>query len=69
VLVSERSEASIRGAALLALEATGKIQTIEKFSVSSSESVETVCEPNMQHHTLYQKGLDRQQRIYQKLFT
>ena len=69
VLVSERSEASIRGAALLALEATGKIQTIEKSSVPSSESVETVCEPNMQHHALYQKGLDRQQRIYQKLFT
>jgi len=69
VLLSERSEASIRGAALLALEATGKIQTIEKSSVPSSESVETVCEPIMQHHALYQKGLDRQQRIYQKLFT
>jgi gluconokinase len=69
MLVSERSEASIRGAALLALEATGKIQTIEKSSVPSSESVETVCEPNMQHHALYQKGLARQQRIYQKLFT
>jgi len=69
VLVPERQEASIRGAALLALEATGKIQTIEKSSVPSSESVETVCEPNMQHHALYQKGLDRQQRIYQRLFT
>jgi gluconokinase len=69
VLVSERSEASIRGAALLALEATGKIQTIEKSSVTSSESVETVCEPKMQHHALYQEGLARQQRIYQKLFT
>jgi len=69
VLVSERSEASIRGAALLALEATGKIQTIEKSSVPGSESVETVCEPNMQLHTLYQEGLARQQRIYQKLFT
>ena len=69
VLLSERSEASIRGAALLALEATGKIQTIEKSSVPSSESLEKVCEPNMQHHALYQKGLDRQQRVYQKLFT
>ncbi|HKB68049.1 MAG TPA: gluconokinase [Pyrinomonadaceae bacterium] len=69
VLVSERSEASIRGAALLALEATGKIQTIEKSSVLSSESVETVCEPNLQHHALYQEGFARQQRIYQKLFT
>jgi len=69
VLVSERSEASIRGAALLALEATGKIQSVEEVSASVPMQVETVCEPNMQHHSLYQKGLDRQQRIYQKLFT
>jgi gluconokinase len=69
VLVSERSEASIRGAALLALEATGKIQSIEEVSASGAIPVETVCEPNMQHHALYQEGLVRQQRIYQKLFT
>ena len=69
VRVSERQEASTRGAALLALEATGKIQSIEKSSVPSSESVETVCEPDMQHHAVYQEGLARQQRIYQKLFT
>jgi gluconokinase len=69
VLVSERSETSIRGAALLALEATGKIQSIEEVSASVAMPMETVCEPIMQHHALYQKGLDRQQRIYQKLFT
>ncbi|MGH9875329.1 MAG: gluconokinase, partial [Pyrinomonadaceae bacterium] len=67
--VSERSEASMRGAALLALEATGKIQTIEKSSVPSSELVETVFEPNLRHHALYQEGLDRQRRVYEKLFT
>jgi sugar (pentulose or hexulose) kinase len=67
--VSERQEASTRGAALLALEATGKIQSIEKSSVPSSESVETVCEPDLQHHAVYQQGLARQQRIYQRLFT
>jgi gluconokinase len=69
VLVPERSEASIRGAALLALEATGKIQSIEEVSASVATPMETVCEPNMQHHALYHKGLDRQQRIYQRLFT
>lgn len=67
VQVSERPEASTLGAALLALEATGKIQTIEKSSVP--ESVETVFEPNMKHHALYKEGLDRQQRVYEKLFT
>jgi gluconokinase len=69
VLVSERSEASIRGAALLALEATGKIQSIEKSLIPGSESVVTMFEPNMKHHTLYQEGLERQKRIYQQLFS
>ena len=69
VVVSEASEASLRGAALLALEAAGKIQSIEKSSAPCSESVETAFEPNMRYHALYQDGLDRQQRIYQKLFT
>jgi len=69
VVVSELPEASMRGAALLALEAAGKIQSIEKSSVALSESVERAFEPNMRHHALYQNGLDRQQRIYQKLFT
>ena len=69
VVVSELPEASMRGAALLALEAAGKIQAIEKSSIAFSESVETAFEPNMRHHALYQNGLARQQRIYQKLFT
>jgi gluconokinase len=63
VAVSETSEASTRGAALLALEATGKIQSIEEFSVPA----EKVFEPNMSHHKIYQQGLERQQRIYEKL--
>ena len=69
VAVSETSEASMRGAALLALEAAGKIESVEKSSVAFSESAETAFEPNMRHHALYQDGLARQQRIYQKLFT
>jgi gluconokinase len=69
VLVSETSEASMRGAALLALEATGKIQSIETSAEAFSVSGETMFEPNMKHHALYQAGLARQQRIYKKLFT
>ena len=63
VALSETSEASTRGAALLALEAAGKIGSIAEFSVP----VETVFEPNMSHHEIYQDGLERQQRIYEKL--
>ena len=69
VQVSERSEASMRGAALLALEATGKIPGIEEASVTLSIPMEAVFEPNMKHHALYLAGLDRQQRLYEKLFT
>lgn len=65
VLVSEEAEASTRGAALLALEAAGKIQSIEEFSVP----VETVFEPRMSHHVLYQDGLERQQRMYERVIS
>ena len=65
VAVSELSEASTRGAALLALEAAGKIRSIEEFSVP----VEMVFEPNMSHHAVYRKAIDRQQRLYQKIFS
>jgi gluconokinase len=65
VVVSELSEASMRGAALLALEAAGKIQSIEEFSMP----VEMVFEPNILHHAVYRDALDRQQRLYKKMFT
>jgi gluconokinase len=58
------AEASTQGAALLALEAAGKIQSIEKFSVP----IEAVFEPNMTHHAIYQEALERQQKLYEKLY-
>jgi gluconokinase len=61
--VSERVEASTRGAALLALEAAGKIRNIEDFSVP----VEAVFEPDMTRHARYQVGLERQQRMYERV--
>jgi gluconokinase len=54
-------EASSRGAALLALEAVGKIGSIEEDSIS----VEQVFEPDMARHARYQHGLARQQELYQ----
>jgi len=56
-------EASIRGAALLALEAVGKIASIEEVSVS----VDEVFEPNMHRHARYQEALERQEEFYRKL--
>jgi gluconokinase len=60
----QAAEASTQGAALLALEAAGKIQSIEKFSVP----IEAVFEPNMTHHAIYQEALERQQKLYEKLY-
>jgi gluconokinase len=64
IMLSGSSEASTRGAALLALEAVGKIGSIEDVSVP----VEAVFEPDKARHGRYQQGLRRQQELYEHLF-
>jgi gluconokinase len=63
VLLSATAEASTRGAALLALESTGKIQSIEQ----SETLAETTVLPDMSRHARYRKGLERQQKKYVEL--
>ena len=63
VMFGGSPEASIRGAALLALEGVGKIDSIEEEQVS----VDEVFEPDMDRHVLYQRGLERQEEFYRKL--
>ena len=65
ISVGNAAEASIRGAALLALEAVGKIATIEDVSVSIGE----VFEPDMARHARYREGLARQEELYNRLFS
>ena len=57
-------EASLRGAALLALEVVGKIGSIEDLPITLDE----VVEPDMTRHARYQAGLERQEMFYAKLF-
>jgi gluconokinase len=64
VLFGGTPEASIRGAALLALEAVGKIVNLDAVSIS----VDEVFEPDMQRHARYREGLARQQELYERLF-
>ena len=64
VMFGGSPEASIRGAALLALEAVGKIGNLDAVSVS----VDEVFEPDMQRHARYQEGLARQEELYDRLF-
>ena len=64
IALGDAAEASIRGAALLALEAVGKIAGIEEVSVSADE----VFQPDMARHDRYRDGLARQEQLYERLF-
>ena len=64
ITLSTTSESSTRGAALLALEAAGKIANIETRKVAAG----TTFEPDLSRHARYQMGLERQQKIYNQLF-
>lgn len=63
ILLGTAAEASIRGAALLALEAVGKIASIEDVAVSVAE----VFQPDMARHARYREGLARQEDLYDRL--
>ena len=64
LMLGGTAEASSRGAALLALEAVGKIGSIEKdlFAVTQ------VFEPDMTRHVRYQEALERQEKLYERLY-
>jgi len=64
LLLGGTAEASSRGAALLALEAVGKIGTIEEDQFV----VDQVFEPDMTRHSRYQQGLARQEELYDRLY-
>jgi len=64
LLFGGTAEASIRGAALLALEAVGKIGTIEE----DSTAIEQVFEPDMTRHARYRQGLARQEELYDRFY-
>ncbi len=61
IKLSGINEASSRGAVLLALEATGKIKSIEEVPAPPGRTFE----PDMARHELYRQGLRRQQKIYE----
>jgi gluconokinase len=64
LLLGGTAEASSRGAALLALEAVGKIVSIEEDQFV----VDQVFEPDMSRHARYQRGLARQEELYNQLY-
>ena len=64
LLLGGAAEASSHGAALLALEAVGKIATIEEDQIA----IDRVFEPDQSRHARYQEGLARQQELYNRLY-
>jgi gluconokinase len=61
--ISPEREASTRGAALLALEAAGKIDSVETIDLAGSETYK----PDMARHEIYARAIERQQKLYGKL--
>jgi len=64
--LSAINEASSRGAALLALEAAGKIDSIEIVDLEVVVAA-VPYEPNMIRHARYAEAIERQQKLYEKL--
>jgi sugar (pentulose or hexulose) kinase len=54
----------ICGACLLALEATGKLKSIEHAPVEFAQTFV----PEAARHARYRAGLERQQKLYARLF-
>jgi gluconokinase len=61
--LSVTHEASCRGAALLALEAVGKIDSLETIDSEFGQAFE----PDMKCHAVYARAIERQQKLYEKL--
>lgn len=64
LILGGSGEASSRGAALLALEAVGKIATIDEDQLA----VDEVFEPNASRHARYQQAIARQEELYERVF-
>jgi gluconokinase len=64
--LSVNKEASIRGAALLALEAAGKIDSIETVDLELAVAP-VVYDPDMTRHLRYAEAIARQQKLYENL--
>jgi gluconokinase len=59
------AEASLRGAALLALEALGKIDGLETLDWPAGE----IYEPDFARRRTYAAALERQQKLYEQLIS
>ena len=64
LLMSQESEASARGAALMALESCGIINDVSELPAEQGET----HQPDASHHQTYVRALARQNALYEKLY-
>ncbi len=65
ISLSGSSEASARGAALLALDAMGRIDGFEE----SESPLKKTFEPNLSRYVRYREGIERQLKLYESFIT
>jgi gluconokinase len=65
IRISTASEASCRGAALLALEAIGRIDSLETVPAEPGE----IFEPDITRQARYVQAIERQQELYKRLIS
>jgi gluconokinase len=62
-VASTESEATSRGAALLALRSLGLIQTLDEVPAATG----AIYEPDSLRHTIYREAIVRQQWLYERV--
>lgn len=63
LIVSSEAEATSRGAALMALRSLGELASIE----AAQDRLGDCFSPDLERHAIYQRGAQRQQRLYDLL--
>ena len=63
VELSSVDEASLRGAALLALETIGTIDSLETIQAEPARAFD----PDIKRHEVYARAIERQEELYKKL--
>ncbi len=66
LIESREPEASLRGAALVALERLGAIDNLERVAANVHDDANRFA-PDMKNHATYRLGLARQQELYRRL--
>jgi gluconokinase len=63
ITLSEEQEVSARGAAVLALEALGAVESVSELAPTLGNTIA----PNPAHHEIYRRAVERQSRLYDLL--